>query len=156
MGQWDLAGARMGTSLGDSGKGVLSWPWTPGCPRRGLWSGGWRGGSGPRPATHPQGGPSPQPGLPRATSNTRVRETVALELGYVNSSLQLLKEELEELDCGGDTDGPGRCEGTWGTGVWTRVCAGVCVRGRWEAREPGSTCVVCARVCVTIFSLFRG
>ncbi|KAM7075237.1 rhophilin-1 isoform 1-T1 [Molossus nigricans] len=44
--------------------------------------------------------------LYRATSNTRVRETVALELGYVNSSLQLLKEELEELDCSVDTDGP--------------------------------------------------
>ncbi|KAK1331834.1 hypothetical protein QTO34_007510 [Cnephaeus nilssonii] len=45
--------------------------------------------------------------LYRATSNTRVRETVALELSYVNSRLQLLKEELEELDCGGDADGPG-------------------------------------------------
>ncbi|XP_059528431.1 rhophilin-1 isoform X1 [Myotis daubentonii] len=44
--------------------------------------------------------------LYRATSNTRVRETVALELSYVNSSLQLLKEELEELD-GGSDDGPG-------------------------------------------------
>ncbi|XP_007954327.1 rhophilin-1 [Orycteropus afer afer] len=36
--------------------------------------------------------------LYRATSNSRVRETVALELSYVNASLQLLKEELEELD----------------------------------------------------------
>ncbi|XP_062935364.1 rhophilin-1 [Cynocephalus volans] len=35
--------------------------------------------------------------LYRATSNNRVRETVALELSYVNSNLQLLKEELEEL-----------------------------------------------------------
>ncbi|XP_066235720.1 rhophilin-1 isoform X2 [Saccopteryx leptura] len=45
--------------------------------------------------------------LYRATSNTRVRETVALELSYVNSSLQLLKEELEELNCSVDADGPG-------------------------------------------------
>ncbi|CAK6438997.1 unnamed protein product [Pipistrellus nathusii] len=45
--------------------------------------------------------------LYRATSNSRVRETVAQELSYVNSSLQLLKEELEELDCGTDADGPG-------------------------------------------------
>ncbi|KAM8786623.1 rhophilin-1 [Rhynchonycteris naso] len=45
--------------------------------------------------------------LYRATSNTQVRETVALELSYVNSSLQLLKEELEELNCSVDTDGPG-------------------------------------------------
>uniref|UniRef100_A0A452T0F0 Rhophilin Rho GTPase binding protein 1 n=1 Tax=Ursus maritimus TaxID=29073 RepID=A0A452T0F0_URSMA len=36
--------------------------------------------------------------LYRATSNAQVRETVALELSYVNSSLQLLKEELEELN----------------------------------------------------------
>lgn len=62
--------------------------------------------------------------FPRATSNSRVRETVALELSYVNSSLQLLKEELEELDCGSDADGPGRC-GAHG-GVDTGVC--MCVR----------------------------
>ncbi|XP_054374993.2 rhophilin-1 isoform X17 [Pongo abelii] len=43
--------------------------------------------------------------LYRATSNNRVRETVALELSYVNSNLQLLKEELEELSGGVD---PGR------------------------------------------------
>lgn len=61
--------------------------------------------------------------LPRATSNTRVRETVALELSYVNSSLQLLKEELEELDGGGDADGPGRCECAWGCG---HGCACAC------------------------------
>ncbi|XP_060099038.1 rhophilin-1 [Heteronotia binoei] len=34
----------------------------------------------------------------RATSNNKVKETVALELSYVNSNLQLLKEELEELN----------------------------------------------------------
>uniref|UniRef100_A0A3Q2YPU1 Rhophilin Rho GTPase binding protein 1 n=1 Tax=Hippocampus comes TaxID=109280 RepID=A0A3Q2YPU1_HIPCM len=34
----------------------------------------------------------------RATTNTKVKETVALELSYVNSSLQLLKEELEDLN----------------------------------------------------------
>ncbi|XP_056460441.1 rhophilin-1 [Gadus chalcogrammus] len=34
----------------------------------------------------------------RATSNNKVRETVALELSFVNSNLQLLKEELEELN----------------------------------------------------------
>ncbi|XP_059251270.1 rhophilin-1 isoform X6 [Mustela nigripes] len=38
--------------------------------------------------------------LYRATSNAWVRETVALELSYVNSSLQLLKEELHELSGG--------------------------------------------------------
>ncbi|XP_061539471.1 rhophilin-1 isoform X1 [Phycodurus eques] len=34
----------------------------------------------------------------RATTNNKVKETVALELSYVNSNLQLLKEELEELN----------------------------------------------------------
>ncbi|KAL4635333.1 rhophilin-1 [Arapaima gigas] len=34
----------------------------------------------------------------RATNNHKVRETVALELSFVNSNLQLLKEELEELN----------------------------------------------------------
>ncbi|XP_065442407.1 rhophilin-1 isoform X4 [Chrysemys picta bellii] len=34
----------------------------------------------------------------KATSNHKVKETVALELSYVNSNLQLLKEELEELN----------------------------------------------------------
>uniref|UniRef100_A0A8D0GG23 Rhophilin Rho GTPase binding protein 1 n=1 Tax=Sphenodon punctatus TaxID=8508 RepID=A0A8D0GG23_SPHPU len=34
----------------------------------------------------------------RATSNHKVKETVALELSFVNSNLQLLKEELEELN----------------------------------------------------------
>ncbi|XP_012608355.2 rhophilin-1 [Microcebus murinus] len=41
--------------------------------------------------------------LYRATSNHRVRETVALELSYVNANLQLLKEELEQLDGSVDT-----------------------------------------------------
>ncbi|KAF6100917.1 rhophilin Rho GTPase binding protein 1 [Phyllostomus discolor] len=49
--------------------------------------------------------------LYRATSNSRVRETVALELSYVNSSLQLLKEELEELNCSVDAEGPAGSEG---------------------------------------------
>ncbi|KAM9849162.1 rhophilin-1 [Aulostomus maculatus] len=34
----------------------------------------------------------------KATTNNKVRETVALELSFVNSNLQLLKEELEELN----------------------------------------------------------
>ncbi|XP_061738922.1 rhophilin-1 [Nerophis ophidion] len=34
----------------------------------------------------------------RATRNNKVKETVALELSYVNSNLQLLKEELEDLN----------------------------------------------------------
>ncbi|CAF91185.1 unnamed protein product, partial [Tetraodon nigroviridis] len=34
----------------------------------------------------------------RATTNSRVKQTVALELSFVNSNLQLLKEELEELN----------------------------------------------------------
>ncbi|XP_051697794.1 rhophilin-1 isoform X7 [Oryctolagus cuniculus] len=44
--------------------------------------------------------------LYRATSNSQVRETVALELGRVNSSLQLLQEELQELG-GPDEAQPG-------------------------------------------------
>ncbi|XP_045153991.1 rhophilin-1 isoform X2 [Echinops telfairi] len=40
--------------------------------------------------------------LYRATTNNQVRETVALELSYVNASLQLLKEELD----GGCMDTP--------------------------------------------------
>ena len=42
---------------------------------------------------------SPNPELfCRATSNKKLRETVALELSYVNSNLQLLKEELADLN----------------------------------------------------------
>ncbi|XP_028639276.1 rhophilin-1 isoform X1 [Grammomys surdaster] len=44
--------------------------------------------------------------LYRATSNSWVRETVALELSYVNSNLQLLKEELAELSSSVDVDQP--------------------------------------------------
>lgn len=68
----------------------------------GLWRPGWRRG------------PSAELGLhlslaaPRATSNAQVRETVALELSYVNSSLQLLKEELEGLDGNADAEQPER------------------------------------------------
>lgn len=36
--------------------------------------------------------------LYRASSNQKVKETVALELSFVNSNLQLFKEELEELN----------------------------------------------------------
>lgn len=70
-----------------------------------------------------------QPPSSRATSNARVRETVALELSDVNSSLQLLKEELAGLDSSGDTGQPERC-----------VCE--CVQGRGLA--PGAC--VCASV----------
>ncbi|XP_042555952.1 rhophilin-1 isoform X1 [Dipodomys spectabilis] len=45
--------------------------------------------------------------LYRATSNNQVRETVALELSYVNSNLQLLKEELAGLGSSTDVDQPG-------------------------------------------------
>jgi Hr1 repeat len=34
----------------------------------------------------------------RATTNKKLRETVALELSFVNSNLQLLKEQLAELN----------------------------------------------------------
>lgn len=34
----------------------------------------------------------------KATSNRKLRETVALELSFVNSNLQLLKEQLAELN----------------------------------------------------------
>ncbi|XP_069882064.1 rhophilin-1-like isoform X3 [Dipodomys merriami] len=44
--------------------------------------------------------------LYRATSNNQVRETVALELSYVNSNLQLLKEELAGLGSSTDVDQP--------------------------------------------------
>lgn len=36
--------------------------------------------------------------LCRATTNRKLKETVALELSYVNSNLQLLKEQLAELN----------------------------------------------------------
>ncbi len=34
----------------------------------------------------------------RATTNKKMKETVALELSFVNSNLQLLKEQLAELN----------------------------------------------------------
>ena len=34
----------------------------------------------------------------RATTNKKLKETVALELSFVNSNLQLLKEQLAELN----------------------------------------------------------
>lgn len=34
----------------------------------------------------------------KATTNRKLRETVALELSFVNSNLQLLKEQLAELN----------------------------------------------------------
>ena len=36
--------------------------------------------------------------LYRATTDTKTRETVSLELRFVNSNLQLLKEQLAELN----------------------------------------------------------
>ena len=33
-----------------------------------------------------------------ATTNPKVKETVALELSFVNSNVQLLKEELNEIN----------------------------------------------------------
>ena len=36
--------------------------------------------------------------FPRATSNKKLRETVSLELSFVNSNLQLLKEQLAVLN----------------------------------------------------------
>lgn len=36
--------------------------------------------------------------LCRATTNKKLKETVALELSFVNSNLQLLKEQLAELN----------------------------------------------------------
>lgn len=55
---------------------------------------------------------------------------MALELSYVNSSLQLLKEELQELNSSVDVDPPERC-------ICVRGCA--CLRSR-----PGRP--VCVRV----------
>lgn len=34
----------------------------------------------------------------KATTNRKLRDTVALELSFVNSNLQLLKEQLSELN----------------------------------------------------------
>ena len=34
----------------------------------------------------------------QATTNRKLRDTVALELSFVNSNLQLLKEQLAELN----------------------------------------------------------
>lgn len=34
----------------------------------------------------------------RATTNKKLKQTVALELSFVNSNLQLLKEELADLN----------------------------------------------------------
>lgn len=34
----------------------------------------------------------------RATTNKKLKETVALELSFLNSNLQLLKEQLAELN----------------------------------------------------------
>uniref|UniRef100_A0A3P9CLU3 Rhophilin Rho GTPase binding protein 1 n=1 Tax=Maylandia zebra TaxID=106582 RepID=A0A3P9CLU3_9CICH len=45
----------------------------------------------------------------RATTNNKVKETVALELSFVNSNLQLLKEELEELNSSMDVYQTDRC-----------------------------------------------
>nr|XP_039320851.1 rhophilin-1 isoform X4 [Saimiri boliviensis boliviensis] len=71
--------------------------------------------------------------LYRATSNSRVRETVALELSYVNSHLQLLKEELEELSSGADSGRRGRapeadmdCRGQQGSALQSGVNASGC------------------------------
>lgn len=64
---------------------------------------------------------SPSPTPPRATSNTWVRETVALELSYVNSNLQLLKEELAELSTSVAADQPEGCEMP---GRGTHTCGG--------------------------------
>ncbi|CAB0043672.1 unnamed protein product, partial [Trichogramma brassicae] len=40
----------------------------------------------------------PAPNLFKATTNRKLKETVALELSFVNSNLQLLKEQLAELN----------------------------------------------------------
>lgn len=92
------------------------------------------------PAVCLQSGGSAHLGLPRATSNAQVRETVALELSYVNSSLQLLKEELEELNGSSvEADPPGRCvyararTRAGPRGACVRVC--VCARGTVGSRS---------------------
>lgn len=77
---------------------------------------------------------------------------MALELSYVNSSLQLLKEELEELNGSAEVDRPKgcvcACAGPVGVGedvVRTREtpsraapeCCAVCVRDSDQNRERG-------------------
>lgn len=76
----------------------------------------------------------PPPSPPRATSNSWVRETVALELSYVNSNLQLLKEELAELSSSVDVDQPEGCEMPGGARTRVEGAPG------WrepQARAPG-------------------
>lgn len=61
---------------------------------------------------------------------------MALELSYVNSSLQLLKEELEELSCSVDTDTPDRC-------VCRRhTCGCVCSKCVWVCEGVSELCPV--------------
>lgn len=71
---------------------------------------------------------------------------MAQELSYVNSSLQLLKEELEELDCGSDADGPGRCEHAWG---WTRVC--LCALDVKCSMSVSFSVCMCVHVCARVY-----
>ncbi|XP_004400812.1 PREDICTED: rhophilin-1 [Odobenus rosmarus divergens] len=70
--------------------------------------------------------------LYRATSNAWVRETVALELSYVNSSLQLLKEELEELN---GSSGPTSECGLHGSGSSEGITVPMIPLGLKETKE---------------------
>lgn len=102
--------------------------------------------------------------FPRASSNAWVREAVALELSCVNSSLQLLKEELEELNGSSvEADQPERCvyvrartpAGPRGACVHVYVCAcgpwdpgrrlSECTRVRTPSRHPCAVGCVCVQ-----------
>lgn len=87
----------------------------------------------------PQAWVSPPPlAPPRATSNTWVRETVALELSYVNSNLQLLKEELAELSSSVDVDQPEGWETPYTSYVWRVRLGGGSLRKGPQAAAMGN------------------
>lgn len=77
---------------------------------------------------------------------------MALELSYVNSSLQLLKEELEELDGSAEADRPEGC-------VYACSGGGVHVGGcgaHAQDTVQGSICVPCCCVQDTYQNQERG
>ena len=66
---------------------------------------------------------------------------MALELSYVNCSLQLLKEELEELNCSVDAEGPGRCVHVWRRRVTQGGACVACVGVHGSVSGRGVSCV---------------
>lgn len=132
-----MRGRESTPTVGDSGekRDVMGWALDPSAAPHGGWAcehsmlGGASGAQArPRAVARPRCVQSAcRAGLqlisasPRATSNAWVRATVALELSYVNSSLQLLKEELEELNGSSvEADRPEGCVCAWDRGSRVR------------------------------------